>query len=409
MLVYCYTRHNLGPIKTPYATPFELPRVTEKEVPANKLYVTSRHYLQYILRSLGDQQDKLVQLTSSERKSLIARKDFPVDFKSRGFESADQLHTFIRKRSKNKSALNFAIMNGIGNGLGDNLVGFGCLQQLERLLAPFPCKFHLLQELNYRTAFLYQYEPNVLLRHSILPVDEFLNMDFIIDMSDGANLPSLDEVPAAVYNAHAFSINKLLPHTELQAELVTSTSKTSVMKAQLVSLFEDDKPMVLLHPKASTALRTMPPAFAGTLIKALIGQGFNVVSAFAHQSPPAGFADVSMLSRNIDDLLHIIKAVDAVVSVGTVVYHMASSLGKPVLLLPTATPDVLSAQLMPRVLAYVPELAADHIQNKHKGDDEESIETAQRYWGALDVHAVAHALKKHIKSSTVSSSESALP
>ena len=397
MLVYCYTRDNLGPIKTPYATPFSLRRVTEEVVPPEKIYVTSRHYLGYILEALGDRQEKLIQLNRVQREQLSSRTDFPIDFKNRGFESLDKLRYFVSRRSKGNAQLNFAVMNGIGNGLGDNLMGFASLQYLVKLLEPHQARFHLLQELSYRTAFLYQYEPNVLLRHSILALDEFLGMDFVIDLSDSSNLPSFDEVPTVVYNAHAFSIQKLVPHNELQAKLGVNERKVSAFAAWIKDRFANDKPVVLLHPKASTLLRTMPPRVAGALTRALIKQGFNVVSAFPHESAPGGFVNISELSRNIDDLLHIVAAVDAVVSVGTVVVHMAASLNKATLLLPTAMPDVRSAEYMSSVIAYIPEQAAAHVQDKHKAEDKESIQIAEQFWNAIEPGALAQALSTHMK------------
>lgn len=397
MLVFFYTRHKLGLIKTPYATPFELERVSEQNVPLQKLYVTSRHYLQYILRALKEEQKKLVQLTQVQRKNLMRQSNSPVDFKNRGFESVKQLHHFVDQHSKNNRQLKFAVINGIGNGLGDNISGFASLQHLERLLGSRAAQFHLLQELNYRTAFLYQYEPSVLLRHGIMSMDEFVQMDFVIDLSDTTNLPSLDETPAAIYNAHAFSINKLVPHHDLQAKLSLNTGKLNAMRSQIASMFQADKPLVLLHPKASTTLRTMPPEFAGALIKALVSAGFNVISAFPHNAPPKGFADVSALSRNSDDLLHIVAAADAVLSVGTVVYHMANALKKPTLLLPTVEHDLRSAELMSTVQAYVPDHASGYLQNKHKSEDQDSINIAKAYWAALDISKVVQALKDHIQ------------
>ena len=400
MLVYCYTRHRLGPIKTPYATPFELARVSQHPPSESKIYVISRHYLKYILRALGDEQAKLVQLTQLERASLHERPDYPIDFKNRGFSSVGKLRQFVAQGRKHKNVVRIAIMNGMGNGLGDNLIGLASLQHLARLLTPHRVEFHLLQELNYRTAFLYQYQSNILLRHSLMPLDEFLTMDFVIDLSDAANLPSLDQVSAASYNAHAFSINHLVRGEDLQARLSVDNNKVAVIRGLMEVRFQQAKPMVLLHPKASTALRTMPPEIAGALTHALIAQGFNVVSAFKYESEPLGFADVSILSRNADDLLHIVAAVDAVISVGTVVYHMAASLQKPTLLLATALPDVRSAQLMRGVITYLPSAATEFVQNKHKAEDFESLQIAQKFWAAVDVQDLAATLRQHMHDSS---------
>ena len=65
--------------------------------------------------------------------------------------------------------------------------------------------------------------------------------------------------------------------------------------------------------------------------------------------------------------------------------------------LPTAMPDVRSAESMSSVLAYIPEQAAAHIQDKHKAEDEESIQIAERFWNAVEPNAVIQALSTHMK------------
>lgn len=410
MLAYVYTHKTLGQIKTPYALPFELEPLANAEPilqTPNKIYVTSAHYLQYIRQALGKQAQHLKQLGPDDAQRIEVQPNFPIDFKNKGFKTAQELTSFVDSKSQHSNATHFAVMNGIGNGLGDHLSGLGCVQQLSALLAPREPHFHFLQELNYRNGFVCSYEADQTMRHSILSLEQFLRMDFVIDLSDSHNLPSFDKTPAAIYNAYAFSINHLVEPTNLCADLSVRTTKVTAFREYIEDQlsFEDQashrtRPIVLLHPKASTDLRTMPPSLAGRLIRALIQQGFYVVSAFKHANAPNGFCSLDTLSNSVDDLMHIVAACDGVVSVGTVVYHIAAGLNKPTIVLPTVWPDYRSAELLSSVKIGLGEHQLPLLQNLHKSKQEDHLAKAQALWQTIDPSSIAQDLSQMLSPSS---------
>ena len=393
-------RQPLPEFRTPFAAAIKLKSVDGfigKAAPMSHVYVTSKNYSGFVKSVLGSENAQhLERINPGQSAAIEANKHYPINFSDRHFSSVSELHAFVRKSIGNANRVNFVLVNGIGTGLGDNYLGLGLLQRLTQLLAPIEAHFCLMQELEERIAPVYVHQNNVSVRNCFMPLDEFMQHDFVIDFSSAIKSVSFNEVAAAKFNAHAFSVDKLVPAKNVQPRIITSPSKTARMRETIDSKFSQQRPCVLLHPLASSAIRLMPNNIAANIVKALIAQGYNVVSAFPHKSPPQGFADLSEHSKSLDDLVHIINAVDAVISVGTVVYHLAAALSKPTVLIPTVQADIRSAKLLPEVLAWVPGKSKDIIPNLHKSDNEKDIAVAAKIWANVDTTAVAEQIGHHL-------------
>jgi len=402
MLRFYFTRHDIPTLQTPYSSPFKLKSSAAyagKILPLSHLYVTSNHYVDYLTTALGDEhKGKLEELDSAQQQLLLKHPSFPVDFKNRQFNSVRELRAAVIKVTGDAAEINFVVINGIGNGLGDNYLGLGALQRLTNLLAPTQVNFHLMQELDQRITPVYQHQNNVTMHCNVMPMNQFFSMDFHIDLDGLVNMPHFDHIPAAHFNTHAFSINRLVPNTNLQAKITTNPNKTEDMRSIIAERLDQEKKTVLLHPVSSSPLRTLPSKQSAHIVRELIAAGFNVASAFRHDKPPKGFIDLSENCNSIEDLIHIVNAVDAVISVGTVVYHLSAALGKPTILLPTVLPDVRSAELLPEVKTWLPDNNQSFIQNLHKSDDPKHLATANKIWLNLKPEDLAKATHQHINS-----------
>lgn len=399
---------NRGPelnARPPFSRPLTIRScagVQHDAVPLSHIYVTSRHYAGLLKQILGNTPHELTLLPDQDAQHLRNLPAYPSNFRNLNFDRVSQLHAHVRQHSTNPRRPKFVLINGIGTGLGDNYIGIGVLQRLIKLLTPLQPEFSLMQELEERIEPIYTQEKNVSVRTCYIPLDEFLSFDFLIDFSEITNMPSFNDVPAAHFNSHAFSVNKLIPDTDIQPNISINKAKTEHFTAHIKQFFCNDNSVVLLHPLASSSLRQLPSEKAAKITKELIQQGYNVVSAFAHKNPPAGFLSLADQSNNIDDLIHIIDAVDAVISVGTVVYHLASALGKPTIVLPTVLADVRSAKLLPEVLAWTPKQSQSLYLNLHKSEDEKDLAVARNIWQNVNESDLVNALSKHIDSFTIS-------
>lgn len=386
-------------------------------LPLSRIYVSSTHYVSLLEQALfkgsrpapktaqansglTPSQDTpaptLQRLTDQDAAHIASQPNFPTSFRHLGFESVTQLHAHIKQHSQNPYQPTFALINGIGTGLGDNVVGIGVLQRLIKLLAPIKAQFCLLQELEERIEPLYRDISSVSIKPCLMPLNEFSQFDFYIDFSSIKNMPSFNDVAAAHFNCYAFSVKHLLPNANLQANLTINQAKTQKLKTLIHQTLPAHQPTVLLHPLASSQLRTLSSEKAAAITKELINQGYNVISAFDHANPPKGFLSLADQANSIDDFIHLINAVDAVISVGTVTYHLASALGKPTLLLPTVQADLRSASLLPEVLAWTPKASQALYLNLHKSDQPEDLAVAEKIWRNLEPRPLISAFKKHI-------------
>lgn len=383
--------------------------ISHDAVPLSHIYLTSPHYAGLLKQSLGDKASNLRLLPARDVEQLSALPGFPRSFRNLGFENIAQLHAEIKQHSQDKWRPKFVLLNGIGTGLGDNYVGIGVLQRLIKLLAPMRPTFCMMQELEERIEPLYRHEPCVRVQTCFMPLSEFMEFDFIIDFSSIKDMPSFDEVAAAHFNSYAFSVNKLIPNTDIQPRLNVDKTKTEKLREHINRHLPANRKTVLLHPLASSNLRKLPSAKAVEIIKALGANGYNVVSAFEHANPPTHFLCLAEQSKTINDLVHIIDAVDAVISVGTVVYHIASALGKPTVVLPTVNADIRSANLMPEVLAWTPSASQHLYLNLHKSEKPEDLAVAEQIWSNLDSRQLVSSLDKHINAFTANASGKLTP
>ena len=408
MLRFFFTRHLLPTLQTPFSSPFKLESAApfiNKPLPMSHLYVTSNHYVDYIKVALGNEhQHKLEELDSNQQKKLTEHSTFPVSFQNRSFKSIRELHDAVTQVVGNANEINLVIINGLGNGLGDNYIGLGALQRLTNLLAPRQVNFHLMQELDQRIAPVYEHQSNVTMHCNVMSIEKFMKMDFYIDFDSIDNMLDIDSIAAAHVNAHAFSINHLVPKTNLQALITVDPKKAKRMRNVIADRLDRNRQTVLLHPLASTPLRTLPNKNAAEIVRALIDQGFNVASLFPHDNPPKGFADLSDHCNSIDDLIHIVHEIDAVISVGTVIYHLAAALSKPTILLPTVLADIRSAELLPEVTTWLPTKSQALIQNLHTSKAPEHLDKAKKIWLNLEPKDLAKATKRQLASFIMSES-----
>lgn len=403
MLRYFIARQPLPTIKTPNATPFTLrcaDEYTGKVIPFSHIYVASDPYSRRIKKALNGKQLKhFEELNKAKKHAIENHPRFPADLKAQNFSSVSQLRDYVSKKAGEKATVNIVVVNGIGTGFGDNFVGLGAIQRLTKLLAPTKIVFHLMQTMNQRSLPVYMRSPNVLLTNNCMDMRSFLKMDFLINLTGMLGFSEFDKMPLAQFQSHAFSINQLTPNDELHPVLKLEQQKTDSIRDHINSVFNNKRKTVLLHPNASSPVRSMQGDTAIKIARQLIKSNFNVVCAIELKDELKSkyYANVSELSRSIDDLNHIISACDAVISVGTVVYHLAAAHSKPTLLLATVKADIESAKLLPQVLTWLPTKSKKLIINKHKSREEDDLKIANKIWKNTTPKDLVNGLKKHIK------------
>ena len=402
---YFYTFQNLPEVETPKATPFKLQsaaKIRHKIIPFKYIYITSVVYFRKIQESLGDQAQALKVMNKAQEQAVSAHESFPQelkDFAVGGFSN-------FKQACQHKDKINIIVINGIGTGFGDNFVGLGAIQRLQELCSPTTVNVYLMNNANRSVEKIYMRSPNVYLLNNCVSLKQFMKMDFFINLTAMVGFPEFEKMPLLRFMADQFLVNEESTTEQLQPNLALDNYKLNSIKQYIRSQFSGDStasnsnqnplqsPLVLFHPQASTPIRNIPKKYADSIITALIAHGFRVVTAIPYTYPEETpqFCSVDPFSTDVDDLVHIIECCDAVVSVGTVVYHLSAALNKPTMLMPTVEADVNSGKEMPQVTTWVPTESERLILKKHKGRDEADLATVEEIWKNIDPVALAKQL-----------------
>ena len=396
MLDFFYTYSKLPVIEIPGATSFELrsaERFHGKIIPFSHLYITSNPYFRKIKDSLPElDQIKLKKMNAAQVKAIRTHRSFPVELKDLGQGVVAKLSA----RHSSEKQIKIAVINGIGSGFGDNYVGLGAMQRLQNLLAPLQVKFHLMQRTDIRVAPVYMREPNILLHNNCLSIKHFFEMDYYVNLTGMLGFPEFEELPLIRFMGQSFGVNEQSSIEQLQPKLRLDSLKrqslTNMLKMQFPT--NNGRPLVLFHPQASSPIRSIKKNIADNIINALIAYGFNVVSAIPYGFDADEFFSADQYSKNIDDLLHIAACCDAVISVGTVLYHLSAALNKPTILLPSVRADLESGKVLPQVKPWLPDVSQGLIMDLHKSRQEEDMVISEQIWGNIIPQELAVALMR---------------
>jgi len=402
MLNFFYTFNRLLRVETTDATPFSIlsaEKYQGKIIPFHLIYVTSSVYLRKIKNAADDQEAKLKIMNQNQVDAVYAQPKFPKDLQEFTFTSLQERC----KEEQAKEVINIVVINGIGTGYGDNYVGLGAIQRLQKLLSPSIVNVYLMNNSDLRVAKVYMRADNIFLLNNCISLKDFMKMDYFINLTGMVGFQEFNELPLLRFMAEKFLVSECSETHEIQPNLSLDTIKLQSIKHYINLSFDEEfrhRPLVYFHPKASTPIRTLPKEYADAVIRGLIAHGFNVVTAIPYGFNADEFCSVEGVSTDIDDLVHIIACCDAAISVGTVVYHLSAALDIPTILLPSVQADVDSGQEMPQVDTWVPKNSKDLIMKKHKGKSEDELSIADKIWKNIEPEILSARMLEMFNSSS---------
>ena len=369
-------------------------------IPFSHVFVTSASQLSNLVK-FGVSNEEFVILNQTASDHLLAHDRCPrnLTFLPDGLDPALESMT-----PAVAGEINIAIVNGMGRGYGDNVAGIGALQLLQQVLAERFHRFNIdLLQRNARIQSVIHQRHQVAGQCLQLPISvrDFFRYDAWFDLSDLLSIPQFHELSLYDFFIHALSLqHESVRRNRNGANLRTDSERVReirrIIRNRLPSSMVN-KPLILMHPVASTPLRTMPHDTVERLFGALEADAeWNFVSCVPMERSYPGLLDISDLSTDINDLVDIVATMDAVVSVGTVVYHISGSLGIPTLLLPTVAADVSSAQSLDAVRCHLPQSLEGAVSQKHMGRDELELARVRPLWDALDADDIRSFLRKVI-------------
>ena len=365
-------------------------------IPFSHIYLSSASQLGHLCKAI-DYDNRITVLGEDGAKGVLAHQRCPVNLSFRKEGIASVLKT---SGLESKDAIHVGIINGMGRGYGDNVSGLGALQYFyEFLCTRFgEVKIDLLQRNTALQGQIYQrYEVVNETRQLPITVTSFYSYDAYVDLTDLLSIDRFHKLPLFDFFLQALSMQKkVLLKRSKHTRLNLDREKVDHLRNEvLVRARAGSRKLVLLHPSASTGLRTMPAEIVDRVVRNILSQtDAVVVGCVALSSNHQRVVNMSDLSTDITSFIHIIAACDAVISVGTVTYHVSGSLGIPTLLIPTVTADVESAKNYSSVKVHLPKATRKAISGKHMSRDEADIAQVRPIWESLGEKDIAGFLEK---------------
>lgn len=239
---------------------------------------------------------------------------------------------------------------------------------------------------------LYEQAPEVDAIHALpAPLARLAACDGWFDLTDDpvpAGTPWIDACLEAVGIAPAS-----VPPGRKRNRLAVSAGAARALEPAVRAARSKGAPLLLVHPAASTPIRSIPPARVAPLLDAILARtGWTVACAVPTGYAHPRFVDWSGLSASFADFVYLASQADLVLSVDTSLYHVADAFGVP--------GAVLFTSIDPgERIGYYPFLAgirvgdAATLAGRHRSDHPDDVAQAESLWDALDVDAVIAAIE----------------
>ena len=402
MLRFFFTRDNIPPISTQDAEPFELLNAAEFKneiIPFSHMYITSDAYLKQIQYALKDNKDaQIVKVSERQSTVILNQPSFPPNLTEYRVNSFAEYKALLG----GKHDIHIAIINGVGGNYGDNYIGLGIIQRINKLLAPMRIHFHLMQSLHLRFNEIYKDNAsatigNIICQNNIMTVEKFMSMDAYIDLSSIVNFTEYGNLSRSQFFLTAFSLENLIPDNNVQPYLSFDPDDSANVRKKIYSRFSDKKPLALLHLISSDKIKVCPATFTHELIESLIKKGFNVISPNSIDYSSPSFCDCSDLVNSTSKLTSMIDASDCVVSTGSLSMNIAASLGKATILLPITKSNIRTAKKLSEVLIWVTHENKKLYFDAVKVDPSKHFQIAQQIWQNISTDKLASAIKNYSK------------
>ena len=372
-------------------------------IPFSHIYMTSVSQLSHFVR-FGAEKGQLQTLSDAMVEHILGHARCPVNlsFREEGIDQA-----ISNSPLGELEDFKIAMINGMGRGYGDNVAGLGCLQHLHRYLSQRfkTVQIDILQRNAGIQSVIYsRYSVVNAARQLPITVSQFYRYDAYVDFSDLLGIPQFGQYPLYEFFLRGLSLHKeVTDMVEKRTRLAVDENNIAEFRqlvldrAGQVSAASDDAGtrLVLLHPSASTPLRSIPEDILIPLLKTLLEQRDEI---FVTCVPiPLGHPRLVHMTDQSEKDIHaffdIIASCDAVITVGTVVYHVSGNLDIPTLLIPTVEADVDSAQFFPSVQSALSDTMEKYISEKHMSRQQPDLEQIRPIWQSIRAGDIAEFLQ----------------
>lgn len=305
-------------------------------------------------------------------------------------------------RRLGRKNLRIAVINGVGGGIGDTVVGLTALRHAHALLSAggrhvsmdmvvSESTYDRVHEVFATVDFIDQVRTLPITLHELCQYDACFDSGGLAHRRDFHRLPMVD------FFFKLFGIDfRKVPPVRKRNHLTLPRTVNPVLVEKLQELKQQEQKLLLFHPTASTPLRSIPDSEIPRMLGQIISDGrYRVVTMAPVDFRHERLVDLSACSGTRSDLIYLIHGMDAILSVDTSVYHIADCFDVPSIVWFTSIDPDLRVKYYPFVRGVVlpgaRELSTFSKNIPKAGDD---LTLVQRLWGELDVAGCLNTLEE---------------
>ncbi|MFO1068332.1 MAG: glycosyltransferase family 9 protein [Geminicoccaceae bacterium] len=228
--------------------------------------------------------------------------------------------------------LQVAILNGLGTGIGDSVIGATALRSFRARLAlqVAEVRIDIVSRRLDKLGGLLRCLPEVdRLRPAAISLADLMAYDAVVDLGGMTSWPDFDRLPMLDFFLLQLGLAPAqVPVSARRNHLPLPEAVRRRARERVAAARAGQGPLVLLHPTASEPGRSMPEATARAVADALLARpGWRVASLLPTADPR--LVDLSAASADVVAFAALVAEMDGIVTVDTSTYHLADAFDVP--------------------------------------------------------------------------------
>jgi hypothetical protein len=304
----------------------------------------------------------------------------------------------------NKDKIHIAVINGLGAGIGDAIVGLTALHNAYNLIAgnhKYVRMDVIVTKEVYTRLFDIYNGTDIIDRVRTLPVTlhDLLQYDAFFDTGGLAHKRDFSKLPMADFFHKVLGMDyRKIPvrfkrnHIDIGVGIDVNRELTESVER----LRSKGKKLLLFHPKASTDLRSIPNSEIPGILDDLTSTGrYHIVSAVPIDYCHDDLTDLSSQSQKISDLIFIIRNMNGIFTVDTCIYHIADCFDIPTIVWFTSIEPKLRVKYYPYIKGVLLNGARElELHSRHISKFGDNLEPVHRLWRSVDINKTLKYLDK---------------
>lgn len=300
---------------------------------------------------------------------------------------------------KRKERLRVAVVNGMGGGLGDNIVGMTALNVFyDRLMRHF-------REVSIGVFTLRPRAIPILRQETIVdeiylmpaPTELLFQYDAVVDLSNMTGWPIFKQEMVDFY-LQAMSIGpQEIPPKEKRCFVKINERVARELEPVVKALRCSGRPLLLFHPASSSAIRSVPKETLPKILQKILEKtDYLAVSLFPVEFKHPRFVRLDHFSREgFDHFAYLVSQMDAVITVDTAVYHIADAFSIPTVVLFTSIPPEHRISYYPYQKGIlIGGRDGKPLFYRHASEKEEEIKALAEAWMEFRIEEALEALEE---------------